>query len=332
LDLLEEQRIPRAGVPEVSKEELRNYLGEFLRLYRSEVKKKYPAYFNEFPFYPALKTIGVISPHHVYIIFTRDGNPKTTTIEVSNESDIPELLRVKDAIYPKREEVYGLLGVKTHIPDLVRSLSDGQTKGARSYFIEPKISLAVDESITNHHTDSVEIGKDITWTVSGVPTETVIPKYAFLHNTLDKTKLSDKIGDLIERVEEGEVLIAGWVDSYGMRLLNSLTERNIKFRIVTHKPSTSERGSVPSDTLETFAKLAKEYTGNVRVLAKLHARLLISDREALVSAADLTKESMGAKYEAGISTTDGLAIIQLKEFFEKLWKAGIQLSAPKGKS
>jgi hypothetical protein len=329
LDLPEEQRIPRAGVPEVSKEELKNYLGVFLRLYRSEVTKRFPAYFNEFPFYSALRAIGIISPHYVYIIFTRDGNPKTTAIEVLDESDIPELLRIKDAIYPNLEKVYSLLGVKTYIPDLVRSLRDGQTKGLRSYFVEPNISIAVNESITNHHTDSVEREKDITWSVSGTYTAIVVPKYTFLYNTLDETKLSDKINDIIGSVEEGEVLLAGWVDSFGMRLLNSLTGRNIRFRIVTHKPSSSERGGIPSDTLEAFGKLAKEYTENVRILPKLHTRLLISGREALVSTADLTKESMGARYEAGVSTTDGLAIMHLKEFFEKMWKAGTKLNTSK---
>jgi hypothetical protein len=330
LDLPEEKRILKAGVPEVSKEELKNYLKEFLRLYRSEVKKKYPAYFNEFPFYPALKAIGVISPHHVYIIFTRDGSPTTTTIEVFDESDIPALSRIKDAFYPHRDEVCGLLGVKTYISDLVRNTDDGRVKGLRSYFVEPNISMAVDESITNHHLESVERGTSITWALSGgTVAATVIPNYSFIHNTLDETKLSDKVKDIIERVEEGEVLVAGWIDSYGMRLLNSLTKRNIKFRIVTHKPSLPERGGISSDTLEAFSKLVKEYTENVRILAKLHARLLISDREALVSTADLTKESMESKYEAGISTTDGLAIIQLKEFFEKLWKAGTKLNIPR---
>lgn len=59
--------------PEVSKDELRSYLKEFLRLYRTETKKRYPAYFNQFPFCSALRVIGVISPHYVYIVFTRDG-------------------------------------------------------------------------------------------------------------------------------------------------------------------------------------------------------------------------------------------------------------------
>jgi hypothetical protein len=332
LDSLREQHIPKAGMPEISKEELKDYLEEFLRLYRNEVKKKYPAYFNEFPLYPALKAIGVISLHHVYVIFTRDGNPTTTTIEVFDQNDIPDLLRIKDAFYPRNEEVYSLLGVKTIIPDQVSDLHDGRTRGLRSYFAEPNVSSAVDESITNHHTNSVEKNLDGTWTVSGAVTTSVIPKYNFVYNTLDETKLSDKVNDIIGRVEQGEVLIAEWVDSYGMRLLNSLTERNIKFRIVTHKPSSAERGMAPSDTREAFIKLSKEYAENVRILSKLHARLLITDREALVSTADLTKESMGAKYEAGISTTDGVTIIHLKEFFEKLWKAGTKLSVPKTKS
>jgi hypothetical protein len=332
LDLLEEQHIPQAGVPEISKEELKKYLGEFLRLYRSEVKKKYPAYFNEFPFYPALKAIGVISSYRVYIVFTRDGNPITTTIEVFDQNDIPDLLRIKDAFYLCYEEVYGLLGVKTLIPDFVSDLNEGRIKGVRSYFIEPNISSAVDESITNHYTNSVGRNVDITHAVSGSITATVIPKYSFVYNTLDETKLGNKVNDIIDRVEEGEVLIAEWIDSYGMRLLNSLMERNIRFRIVTHTPSEAEKGRASSDTREAFTKLSNEYAENVRVLPKLHARLLISDKEALVSTADLTKESMGAKYEAGISTTDGMAIMQLKEFFEKLWKAGTKLKMPKAKS
>jgi hypothetical protein len=317
--------------PEVSKEELENYLKEFLRLYRAEVKKKYPAYFNEFPFYSALRAIGVISLHYVYIVFTRDGNPKTTTIDVFDENDIPGLTKVKDAINMKEQDIFALLGVKNHIPDLVHSFWQQHHSGLRSSFVGPSISIAVDESIRNHHTSYVETENDPTLVISGEYKPSVISKYTFVYNTMDDTALSNRIEEIIDKTEEGEVLVAGWVDSFGVRLLSSLTKRNIKFRVITHRPSTSEKWRPPSDTSEVFSKLVKEYGENVRVLTKLHTRLLISDKEALVSTADLTKDSLGAKYEAGISTTDGSAIIKMKEFFEKLWEASTKLSIPKTK-
>lgn len=316
--------------PEISKDELKNYLEEFLKLYRTKVKSRYQAYFNEFPFYGALRAIGVISPYYVYIFFTRDGNPKATTIDVYDENDIPELLRVKDAIYSKREDVCDLLNIKTYIPDLVHSLGEERISGLRSSFVEPNISLAVDESIRNHHTNSVEKEADITWNLKGAHTPSIIPKYSFVYNTMDETTLSDKIKELIDKAEGEEVLVAGWVDSEGMRLMKSLMKRNVKFRIVTHRPT--EGGHFTSDTRDVFSKLAREHAESIRILAKLHARLIISDKEALVSTADLTKDSLGAKFEAGISTTDGFTIMKLKEFFEKLWTAGIQLNSPKPKA
>jgi phosphatidylserine/phosphatidylglycerophosphate/cardiolipin synthase-like enzyme len=106
-------------------------------------------------------------------------------------------------------------------------------------------------------------------------------------------------------------------------------KRDIKFRMITHRPSTSEGGKPPSDAYEVFSEIAEEHTESIRILTKLHARLLITDKEALVSTADLTKDSLEAKYEAGISTTDGLAIMKTKEFFEKLWAASTKLKTPK---
>lgn len=315
--------------PEVSKDELKNYLDEFLRLYRTEVKKRYSAYFNDFPFCSAVKAIGVISLHYVYIFFTRDNDPKKTTIEVFDENDFPELLRVKDAISMKEQDILALLGVKSYIPDLVRCFWQEHHSGLRLSFIGPSIPKAVDGSIQNHYEYYVETGKDPTCVISGEYESPVISKYSFVCNTVDDTKLSNKIRDIIEKTEEGEVVVAGWVDSTGMRLLSSLTKRNIKFRVITHRPSDSEKRQSPSDISETFSKLAKEYAENVRVLPHLHARLLISDKEALVSTADLTKESLEVKYEAGISTTDGLAIMKMKELFEKLWEASTRLSTPR---
>lgn len=316
---------------EISKGELKNYLNAFLKSYRAKIKKEYPAYFNEFPFYSALKAIGAITPNKVYIFFTKDGNPKRTTVEVFDENDIPELMKVKDAFNLKRKDIYTLLGIKTHIPDLVYELWAKRTQGSQQYFNEQNTTQAVDQSIRNHYTASVEKGDDITEVVSGTYRSPVISKYRFVYNTIDETFLREKVKEIADKAEEGEeILITGWIGSFGVRLLNSMMKRNVKFRVITHKPTPPEKGKSPSDQYEVFTKvLSKKYPENVRILAKLHARLLISNKEALVSTADLTKDSHEGKYEAGISTTDGLAIMKLKEFFEKMWEVSAKLRIPK---
>lgn len=316
---------------EISKDELKDYLKRFLKLYRTEIKEKYPAYFNEFPFYSALKAIGVITPNKVYIIFTKNSDPRKTTIEVFDENDIPELLRVKDAFHRKDEDIYALLDIKTYIPDLVRLVRGQQTIGARSYFDEESTRGAVIQSIREHYTSVVEGGEDITRVVKGTYTQSIIPKYSFVYNSMDETLLSAKVKEILNKTEEGEeILIAGWIGSFGIRLLNSLMKRNVEFRIITKKPASPKKGKSPSDEYEVFTKvLTKEYPEKVRRLTKLHARLLISDKEALVSTADMTKDSHEAKYEAGISTTDGLTILELKKFFEKMWKSATKLRTPR---
>lgn len=319
---------------EISKDELRQYLKTFLRMYRDKVRR-FQAYFNKFPFYSALKAIGVITPNKVYIIFTKDGNPKRTTIEVFDESDIPELMKVKDAYNPKRDDICELLGIETYIPDfIVGTLYEGRTKGGQLDFNEENTIRAVDLCIEQHYRQCIETGKDITKvrelrgkTLFDMYKPPTIPEFSFVYNTMDETLLREKVKEITGKAEEGEeILITGWIGAFGVRLLKSLMKRKVKVRIITHKPPSPKKGKSPSDEYEVFRTvLTQKYPENVRILPKLHARLLISDKEALVSTADLTKDSHESKYEAGISTTDGLMILKLKDYFEKMWKTSTRI-------
>lgn len=49
-----------------------------------------------------------------------------------------------------------------------------------------------------------------------------------------------------------------------------------------HKPTPPKKGKSPSDEVSTKV-LTEKYSENARILTKLYARLLISDKEALVS-------------------------------------------------
>ena len=312
----------------VTKDQLENYLRVFLKAYRSHIKKEYPAYFNEFPFYGALKAIGVITHNKVYIIFTKDGNPRKTTVEVLDETDIPELMRVKDAFFQKEEDIFAFLGIKTYIWDLPTNDVDYRNRqdGNVDWLNEKRASVAALSSIRFHYEYIFDRKTEVTRVTEpgkGEYQPPITSKYNFVYNTIDERSLRAKAKEIIDKAEEGEeVLITGWIGSFAIPLLMSLTKKKVKFRIITHRPPPPEKRKPASDQYDIFTTvLTKKYPNNVRILGKLHARLLISEKEALVSTADLTKDSHEGKFEAGISTTDGLTIKRLKEFFEKMWEA-----------
>jgi hypothetical protein len=307
----------------VSKAQLKNYLETFITTYRNYIKNEYPAYFNQFPFYGPLKAVGVITHNKVYIIFTKDGKPKRTTIEIFDENDIPDLMRVKDAIEPKWDDIFALLNIETYIFDLlpwdqwVVNRMNGNAQNLTEEYAS-RVALA---SVRFHY-GSVEKGTEPIQVFKGEAKPTaIVPKYDFVYNTMDERLLRSKVDEIFNNAEEGEeVLITGWIGSFAIPLVNALDKKNVKFRIITHRPTPPERGKSPSDEYEVFKILTGKYCENVRILTNLHARLLISPKQALVSTADLTKDSHEGKYEAGISTTDGLTILQLKKFFEKMWE------------
>jgi len=254
----------------VTKEQLENYLRVFLKTYRSHIRKEYPAYFNEFPFYGALRAIGVITHNKVYIIFTKDGNPKKTAYEVLDETDIPELMRVKDAIYPRREDIWALLGIKTHIWEV--SSSDyyymQRIDGDTQWFKEENASDAALRSINYHYEQSVGRERDITQVTQlgrGTYHPAIVTKYDFVYNTIDERSLRAKVKEIIDKAEEGEeVLITGWIGSFAIPLLKALTKNNVKFRVITHRPTPPEKRKRASDEYEIFTGiLTKKYSNKV---------------------------------------------------------------------
>jgi len=306
----------------VSKDQLKNYLETFIDAYRNHIKKEYPAYFNQFPFHGALRAIGVITHNRVYVIFTKDGEPKRTEIDVFDEGDIPDLMRVKDAKSPKWEDIFALLNIQTYIPDISSSLYDSFSISRTTHDAYWKEGAPKALHSVQFHYDYVESERNPTVVLKGEEKPpTIMPKYTFVYNTIDKRSLRSKVEEIFDITEDGEeILITGWIGSFAVPFLNSLKDKNVKFRIITHKPTPPERGKNPSDEYMVFTKvLTQKYLESVRILTTLHGRLLISDKEALVSSADLTKDSHEGKYEAGISTTDGLTILELKKFFEEMW-------------
>jgi len=316
----------------ISKDQLRNYLRIFIHTYRSHIKKEYPAYFNQFPFYGALRAICVITHNRIYAIFTKDDEPKTTQIDVFDVDDIPDLSRVKDVKNPKWEDIFAFLNIETYIPDIPhRTFFSNLRMTKEGYWVEEIAQQIALDSVMFHY-DYVESGKDPTIVLKGVAKpSTIVPRYTFVYNTIDERSLTSEIEKIFDAAEEGEeILITGWIGSFAVPLLNSLKNKNVKFRIITHKPTPPESKKNPSDEYIVFTTiLAQKYPESVKILTNLHGRLLISDREALVSSADLTKDSREGKYEAGISTTDGLTISELKKFFEKMWERAEPLRTKK---
>jgi len=188
-------------------------LKKFLNTYRSHIKEQYPAYFNEFPFYGALRAIGVISRDRVYAVFTKDSNPTTTKIDVFDENDIPDLMRVKDAKSPKWKEIFALLNIESYIPDVERFLDIGESLSRTSYDEYWKEDQAANAAIrsVHFHYDYVEKQTNPTVVLKGVEKPSItMPKYTFVYNTIDERSLRAKVEDIIDKTEEGEeVLITG---------------------------------------------------------------------------------------------------------------------------
>ena len=255
-----------------------------------------------------------------------------TSYEVLDETDIPQLMSVKDANVSKDEDIFALLGVKTTIWYL-HSDNRGYLSrqlGMSKFFEEEAATRAAYYSIEFHYERLYDYKGDVTRVTElgrGTYKPTIESKYSFVYNSIDEKSLKTKVEEFFKGAEEGEeILITGWIWSFAIRFLKDLKKRNIKFRIITHKHSSPKRGQRASDEYEVFTQvLTKEFSDNVRILGKLHSRLLISEKKALVSAADLTKDSHEGKFEAGISTTDGLMILKLIKFFEKMWESATTL-------
>lgn len=123
--------------------------------------------------------------------------------------------------------------------------------------------------------------------------------------------IKDRSINLIESTQN-ELLIAGYLDDSIVSFIIDVVKRGAKVRAIF-------RHITRPGNKKAF-KILKKNGAEVRVNRESHARFIVSDnREAMISSADLTRDSFYDHFEAGILTGDKETIKKLREFFYKMW-------------
>jgi len=130
-----------------------------------------------------------------------------------------------------------------------------------------------------------------------------------------------KIGEMLNSAETEIKILSPFVDVMYEDIVN-LAENNPKLSIkLITRPSgdiTGMRGRIGINALELL-KIATR--GNLRTNKILHARMIIvDDKEALISSADLTRDQLIDEFNAGIWVRDKETVKRATEFFDNIWE------------
>jgi hypothetical protein len=168
-------------------------------------------------------------------------------------------------------------------------------------------------------------GKDIGETISKL-----IERRGFLESSLEKMrtavpaefiyteplhkKLKERVIAMLDIAKPNDVIrIMGYFGSPLLDKFYSILEKGCQLRLITRKELDKES----EDATIRIAKLNPEF---VRVHKTAQGRLLVvGNKEAVISSADLKSDSLDINYEAGICTNNPVVIEDVIRFFDKIW-------------
>ncbi|MBP6932098.1 MAG: MBL fold metallo-hydrolase [Candidatus Methanofastidiosum sp.] len=128
--------------------------------------------------------------------------------------------------------------------------------------------------------------------------------------------IKDRSINLIVK-SQNELLIAGYLDDSIVSFIVDVAKKGTKVKAIF-------RHITRPGNKKAF-KILKSGGVEARVNRECHARFIVSDdREAMVSSADLTRDSFYDHFEAGIVTSDKKTINKLRDFFYKMWDQSIE--------
>ncbi len=126
------------------------------------------------------------------------------------------------------------------------------------------------------------------------------------------TFLRSKADQLRSRLWIASPYIGSW--NHVRRLLGTAwIDKNIDVRVIT---DDNNRGYVNSKTLQSFL-----YTGAVKSLRGLHAKIYILDNSVLVTSANLTGMAFSKRYETGVWFDDGREAESMVNLFQSWWNS-----------
>lgn len=128
--------------------------------------------------------------------------------------------------------------------------------------------------------------------------------------------IKDRSINLIVK-SQNELLIAGYLDDSIVSFIVDVAKKGTKVKAIF-------RHITRPGNKKAF-KILKSGGVEARVNRECHARFIVSDdREAMVSSADLTRDSFYDHFEVGIVTSDKKTISKLRDFFYKMWDQSIE--------
>jgi len=130
--------------------------------------------------------------------------------------------------------------------------------------------------------------------------------------------IQSKVEDVLRRATDvSELLATGWVDQIVVPDLLKLSREGVAVRLILPAGETKQPSRDVKDALRQLSGDGIEIRRN----DMLHGRILISgDKEAIISSSDLKTDSLVQNREAGIHTTDPIAIRHAIDFFNKVWE------------
>ncbi|MEM3382506.1 MAG: phospholipase D family protein [Nitrososphaerales archaeon] len=170
-------------------------------------------------------------------------------------------------------------------------------------------------------------GRDLGETISKL-----IERRTFLESSLEQLKvamptefvcteptrklLKEKAINMLDKAQTNEVIrITGYLGSPLLDRIFKLIERGCQIKLITRPLSGLDKES--RDATVRLANLNREF---VRVHDTVHARLLIlGNREAIISSADLKSDSLDTNYESGIWVNNPVIINEVIQFFDRIW-------------
>ena len=130
-----------------------------------------------------------------------------------------------------------------------------------------------------------------------------------------------KVRDMLNSAEAEIKILSPYMDVMYEDIVDlAKNNQDISIKLIT-RPSRDiqgTRGRIARNVLDLL-KIATN--GNLRTNEILHARMIIvDDKEALISSADLTRDQLIDEFNAGIWVRDKETVKRATEFFDNIWE------------
>lgn len=154
--------------------------------------------------------------------------------------------------------------------------------------------------------------------------ESILPLDVVTTTPPQDTSIDDSTQKMIGSAKKHLKILSPYIDMYLVKKLLEQKERGIEVFIITRdvKEVKNQRGNV-----QALEFINKAFGENHKVNPFIHSRIIIKDDlEALVSSADLTRDSLLSQYNAGLILSDPVLLQKLISYFKQIFKDSKNMS------